>query len=216
MFRSEVEFNTELCGFDDCLSIRLFLPSLLLTLNNKEPLMKKIAIALGAVLMTSSLANAAISLTNEGFELGLSGWGCTEGAQVKGAETSPGPVAGNHFLLLSAVPGQPASIVSQMFSASEGDLLSGYARWLGGFGSASIVVLKDSGSTYIWSGYYPPSTDWTEWSWTVPKGGTYRLQYVLTGAPLSQAAFDAVPIPPALLLLASGLVSLAVIRRRKR
>jgi hypothetical protein len=183
---------------------------------------------LAAILIFSAgnSANAAIVLTNPGFENGLTGWTVSGSGtastvtQLDGGSYIYFPQDGEYFLELD-VPGKSSLIVYQDFQAEQGDTLRGWAGLVSPmynpFDVASVLTIYCFAELVWWS---PVSTKgWKEWEWTASSSGDYRLLYTLLnyGACPSIAVYDApVPIPTTILLLASGLLGLIAISRRLR
>lgn len=195
--------------------------------------MKKCGIAglgLFLVLLTVGFANAiVVPLVNPSFESGLTGWSVTTNpgggtATTPGSFTDPNNVtysaqSGSQLLLLTASALGSVSVY-QTVSVTQGATLNGWAAMCSAVGNSSDFSMIVSGyGSPVW--FSSDSTgSWSTWpAWSAPVSGTYTFQFNLQnwGSTPSNALFDMpVPIPPTALLLASGLIGLIAIRRRKR
>ena len=202
--------------------------------------MRHLALLLATVaslLLVSGLAYADINpFTNPGFETGdVTGWTAVPatGYGTRYAALTDYdpylPAAGKYFLGELATGQQPSRAVFQDVVLQFGDVLQGWAAFGGTDPQVSGAVEVFSGGALVatpWSAVGSGSFDpWTEWSWTAPAAGTYRLSYsLLAPGPdsLGYAFFDApegtsVPEPGSCALLLTTLVPLgAWLRRRRR
>jgi hypothetical protein len=141
------------------------------------------------------------------------------------------PQEGSHFGLLKSLSND--TVETQIFQGLQmnlGETVTGRA-FFKTFDSATsndyaAVRITDTFGTVIatpWSRDASMVGDqghssWSTWTWTAPATDNYILFYVVAngGSPAnhSEAGFDAVPIPPSLLLLGTGLVGLLGFRRR--
>jgi len=194
--------------------------------------MKVRAIVMGIIISLIVCVNANAGPTNLGFETNdLTGWTFDPNGgsyNIVGSYTTDtpytyNPTEGTLFLKLTAGSTGKTVQVYQVFTATAGEVVTGMV----GFDAKDaqqndIILISFLGVDYDpvytvgskWNGDQP----WTQWSWTAPEDGTYKLTYGVknVGNSLNSSVglFDAVPIPPTVLLFGTAMIGLLGIRRR--
>jgi hypothetical protein len=143
-------------------------------------------------------------LVNPGFETGdLTGWtvsGTGAAAVLPDFGGLYFPQAGNWFLGQEDGGGTESDVFQEV-TLKAGDVLQGWGALLGTDpgASASVDILNANtlapvANPYTDTGDGGPDP-WTEWTWTAPTAGSYRLDYNVTTGPDSGAFgfFDAGP-----------------------
>ena len=187
---------------------------------------------------------ASAELINPGFETGTTaGWVETIPAggsisvvsawQAFGGEWFD-PVGGSYFANLKTDGPGSQTMLTQSVVLGVGEALKGWA----GFDSRDFLPFNDGAAVNIldslnniiatpWSADVATvggttSSPWTEWTWEAIAAGTYTLRYEvwngLDDTLDSRALFDVsspVPEPGSLMLLGSGLMGLALWRKRR-
>lgn len=138
-----------------------------------------------ASLAPTASASAAITLNNPGFETGTTaGWAGNGAATSSYADYSAR--SGSYFGLVRS-PGCPGEHLEQTFSATAGDLLSGWAFFRTGDslpfddeGDVSIVVSASGSSTILFSSSVSEvggsgGTPWKGFAFVMPQTGEYAL-----------------------------------------
>lgn len=150
------------------------------------------ALALAMVATMAAPASAAYTMNNPSFEDGdLSGWTATVPAwtQIEVINDGSAPVGDDFARIHTAdnpclgcgVPTQ-ATMLSQIFTAETGDVVTGYARfeWQDtiGFNDSGAVTFIDqetSGTTTVFSAV-GTDTGWTQFQFVVPADGDYMVR----------------------------------------
>jgi hypothetical protein len=142
-------------------------------------------VATAALSLSAASAQAAIVMVNPGFESGTTaGWvgSGTVTTQLNGY-TAP---YGSRFAYVTS--GCPTNTLSQTFTASAGDKLSGAAFFdtddylpYNDNGSVRIVITPSGSSTAVFSSSVGQvgsggGTPWTAWQYTFSSSGTYRIE----------------------------------------
>jgi hypothetical protein len=205
----------------------------------------KLKITLSLLAASTVLAlRAAADPINFGFETGdLSGWSVSTGDggaafanvvtfAVSGEEFDP--VQGDFFADLYAGGGTGVyTTISQTFSLTSGETLSGEAAFLGHdyfpFDDDAFVSIVGETDPILFSADIDAvgdfgNTEWTEWSFTAPTAGSYTLTYGVENIGdndlSSEAIFDAPAATPdatsTLILMNVGLLGLAGLKRKFR
>jgi hypothetical protein len=143
-----------------------------------------LAACLASLVLTAS-APAAVTLTNPGFETGTTaGWAGSGTATASYADYSAR--SGSYFGLVRS-PGCPGEHLEQAFTATAGDLLSGWAFFRTGDylpfddeGEVSIVVSASGSSTILFSSSVSEvggsgGTPWKGFAFVMPQTGEYVL-----------------------------------------
>ncbi len=147
------------------------------------------ALFMALILSPLGMGAARAQLTNGGFENGgHTGW--SGSASVTNAFSSYTPVEGNFFAVLEAGEADVYTTLSQSFTATAGQTISGYAFFStqegnddGSVNDDGYVVIRDATGAVVASvfradaftlgeGNHP----WTFWSYTVPADGTYTVE----------------------------------------
>jgi hypothetical protein len=139
-------------------------------------------VVLLATFLVTSLAFAAVSRTNAGFENGLTGWNSSGSVSVVSSFAGYTAPYGSNFARLATAC--YTSTLSQNFTGAAGEMISGQAAFYGG----DYLPYNDSGMVRIMQGnvvlFYADiaavgnfgQTPWTAWSYTLPASGTYTLE----------------------------------------
>lgn len=209
-------------------------------LSCMELVMKKtLSTIFAASVLMSQMPVAFATLSNPGFESGLTGWTVAPGVNASvvtshsGNDSTYGPIEGSYFLTIMAGSTDEWQTVTQLFTIQANQALHGwaafdwrdYSPYLDGM---RIRILDDNGAEVATPLYRDGSGQpnywdgpWTQWSWTAPASGSYFLELgvrnTLDNALPSFGLFDAhrVPEPFSLALIGIGLAGLAVLRCRR-
>lgn len=142
-----------------------------------------------------------------------------------------GPTEGEHFLELNTTGGGvDAAMVGvyQTFTAERGETFSGYAAFDARVRRSLFSIVETASVSFDFDPVYFTNVPevggygdepWTKWTWEAPETGQFTIYYLLTNPKkndhTSYAVFDAVPIPPTLLIFGSGLIGVMGLRWRK-
>ena len=155
-------------------------------MNPLRGCLASLALSTAAVAVAAAAASASPSLVNAGFESGsTAGWqGTGTATRSYAGYTAP---AGSYFGLVRS-PGCPGEVLEQRFSASEGDVVTGWAFFrtvdalpYDDHGDVE-VKLEQTGTTEVVFGSRVAevggggATPWSGFAYTIPQTGRYAIR----------------------------------------